>query len=326
MIKLASVKKKLSSESLLALTAEELEFYFLRRLDSLLRSKRVLVRRELEYLLGETGPGSRRIDPELLRYLTNEQVFTDSLIGRLPEIEARIAGKKTKLQNHILSDLQSQKNASFISALLGQYFKSLEIRSVIPLIFAGSFRQIPVHILVNNGGWIMPDRILFDFVSQARQSRCLAVVIAKKVHGILFPLFKSLGIIGANTYQTYVSGKTCREREKLEQEFNDSKKSDSLPWRVTYNERLEDLQELARHVSDLYHEGNMLKRFLEETLPRMAVETYSRGLDQQISLDGSFREIVMRLKDERLKVHLREWIEKRTALLTELEKQKNQKD
>ena len=137
----------------------------------------------------------------------------------------------------------------------------------------------------------MPDRILFDFVSEARPSQCLAVVIAKKIHGILFPLFKSLGIIGTNTYMTFVSGKTCREREKLEHEFGNPKRSDSLPWTITYNERLEDLQELSRDISDEYYEGNMLKLFLEETLPRVTAEAYSRGLDLNINLHGNFQDV-----------------------------------
>jgi hypothetical protein len=71
MTTLSSVKQKLSTQPLSALTAEELKAYFLHRLHKLLRDKCVLVRRELEYLLGETGPGTFRIDPELLRHLTD---------------------------------------------------------------------------------------------------------------------------------------------------------------------------------------------------------------------------------------------------------------
>jgi hypothetical protein len=41
---------------------------------------------------------------------------------------------------------------------------------------------------------------------------------------------------------------------------------------------------------------------------------------------GSFQDIVKRLKDEKLKMRLDEWIEKRTALLTDLEKLKSKKD
>ena len=65
MATLQSVKEKLLSKPLDFLTAGELELYFRYRVDGLLRSKIVLAKRELEYLLGETGPGTVRINPEL---------------------------------------------------------------------------------------------------------------------------------------------------------------------------------------------------------------------------------------------------------------------
>jgi hypothetical protein len=326
MTKLASVKEKLLTQPLICLTAEELELYFLHRVDNLLRSKMVLVRRELEYLLGETGPGSGRIDPELVGGLTDKRLFTGSLIAHFPRMATSFASKKTKLQDLVVGDLHSAKSVDLMAVLFGHYVESLEIRNTCPLVFGGSIRRVPVHIIVNNGGWIMPDRILFEFVSQARQSRCLAVVIAKKIHGILFPLFKSLGIVGTNTYQTYVSANTYRNCGKLQQQFRNPNRSGSLPKPITYNEQLEDLHELSRGISDEYYEGNVLKLFLEETLPRVAPEAYSCGLDESIKLDGNFYDVAMRLKDEKLKARLLWRIEKRTALLAGLENLKSKKD
>lgn len=202
----------------------------------------------------------------------------------------------------------------------------LEIRSVSPLVFAGSLQQVPVHNLVVNGGWIMPDRILFDFVSEARESPCLPVVIAKKIHGILVP---ALQVIGDHRYE-YVSdirfGKRYWECAKLQQRFRNPKRGNSLLKSITYNERLEDPQELSRDISDEYYEGNVLKRFLEEILTREAAEVYSRGLDQRINFDGNFQDVAIRLKDEKLKVRLCQWIEKRSALFAGLENLKPKKD
>jgi hypothetical protein len=150
------------------ITAKELKANFKQRVRNLLRERLVLVKRELEYLLGETGPGSLRIDPELLRCLTNKRLFTSPLITHFPKAKS-CASKKTELQNLVVSDLHSPKSANLMSVLLGHYIESLEIRSVSPLVLVGAFEETPVHFLVNNGGWVMPDRTLFDFVSEAQK-------------------------------------------------------------------------------------------------------------------------------------------------------------
>ena len=191
MPKLTSIKKKLAKHPLSPLTPKELKVYFIYRLHNLLGQKRVLVRRELEYLLGETGPGMLRIDPELLHSLTDEQIFTDSLMAHFTEMTGAITNQKTKIQERISEDLCSQEAAKLMATLLGHYIQSLEIRTLHPLVFKGSFEQVPVHVLVINGGWLMPDRILLGFLGEAQRSQSLPLVIAKKIHGILFPLFKS---------------------------------------------------------------------------------------------------------------------------------------
>jgi hypothetical protein len=58
----------------------------------------------------------------------------------------------------------------------------------------------------------------------------------------------------------------------------------------------------------------------------VAAEVYSDGLDEHINFDGNFQDVAMRLKDEKLKVRLCQWIEKRTALLAGLENLKSKKD
>jgi hypothetical protein len=64
------------------------------------------------------------------------------------------------------------------------------------------------------------------------------------------------------------------------------------------------MPEAMRDISDEYYEGNMLKRFLEEILPTKVAEVYSRGLVQQIDLNGNYQNVAVRLKDEKLKVRL----------------------
>jgi hypothetical protein len=165
-------------------------------------------------------PGSRRIDPELVACITDEKLFTSSIISHFPEDLKKISDRKTKLQSYVFDDLHSPASAKLISTLLGHYVKSPEILSESPMIVAGSFRKVPAQILFVNGGWVMPDGHLLNFISEARKAGRLAVVIAKKIHGILFPFFKPIGVVGANTYKTYVSGRTYRGCKKLEKEFS----------------------------------------------------------------------------------------------------------
>ena len=70
--KLKEIQNKLNKYPISSLSKEEIELYFDHRLQNLLLSKKVLVRNELEYLLGETGPGNLRIEPDLFRLLVDK--------------------------------------------------------------------------------------------------------------------------------------------------------------------------------------------------------------------------------------------------------------
>ena len=322
MPKLTSIKKKLASNPISALTAEELKVYFDYRLQNLLKDKRVLTRRELEYLMGETGPGTIRIDPGLLPHLTEKSIFIDSLMDHLPELTKAVRAQKTELQELIAKDLRSQETADLTRTLLAPHIQSLKTRTLHPLVFQGSLEHVPVHVLVANGEWLMPDQLLLDFLGEAQRSQSLPIVIAKKIHGILFPLFKSLGIIGTNTYVCHVSESTFLKYEELDRELSTHQVS-ATPLRVSYNERVENLQELTQDIRHDSYAGNLLKNFLAVTLPEQAEDSYATWSLQPRDFNGSFEDVVKGIDGGKLRTQLLKWIKNRKTLKAKLEKLKS---
>ena len=84
---LKTVINKLYKQPIHALTADELGMYFEHRLEKLINDKKVLTRNELRYLLSETGPGNRRIDPRIISRLADQDIFISPIYATLPEIQ-----------------------------------------------------------------------------------------------------------------------------------------------------------------------------------------------------------------------------------------------
>ena len=87
--KLKEIQKKLNKYPISTLSKEEMGLYFEHRLQNLVSSKRVLVRNELEYLLGETGPGNLRIEQDLFRLLADKGSIVQSPFESIPEIKLK---------------------------------------------------------------------------------------------------------------------------------------------------------------------------------------------------------------------------------------------
>lgn len=85
--RLKTVINKLNKHSISSLTSDELNIYFDHRLEKLIHDKKVLTKDELSYLLSETGPGNRRIDPRLIPRRVNEDVLVSPLYETPPEIK-----------------------------------------------------------------------------------------------------------------------------------------------------------------------------------------------------------------------------------------------
>src|SRR3990167_4386871 len=94
--KLKEIQNKLNKYPISSFSKEEIELYFDHRLQNLLLSKKVLFRNELEYLLGETGPGNLRIEPDLFRLLVDKGSFVQSPFESIPEIKKLKTLKKLR--------------------------------------------------------------------------------------------------------------------------------------------------------------------------------------------------------------------------------------
>ena len=207
---LKAVINKLNKHPIFALTAEEIGMYFEHRLDKLIHDKKVLTRNELTYLLSETGPGNRRIDPRLISLSVDQDIFTSPLYATLPEVQ-KLKGQKEKVEKYIQTQKWSKETKGLGIELIGTYLKKIKVTSDDPFIVEASFDGTPISCLIRNGDWVFPDSELFSFLKTAQEQKKFPVVISKKISGILFPVFKALSVLGLNLHKTFLP----KDGEKL---------------------------------------------------------------------------------------------------------------
>ncbi len=198
--KLKEIQNKLNKYPISSLSKEEIELYFDHRLQNLLLSKKVLVRNELKYLLGETGTGNLRIEPDLFRLLVDKGSFVQSPFESIPEIK-KLETLKETAEKHIEKNINAPETQELLIKILDNYLKKSRVVSKEPFIIEGELNKIPASCLIQNGGWLLPDTELFSFLKSSQGQRKFPVIIAKKISGILFPVFKGLSIMGLNTYK-----------------------------------------------------------------------------------------------------------------------------
>ena len=104
---LKTIINKLNKHPISSLTADEVNIYFEHRLEKVVHDKKVLTKNELSYLLSETGPGNRRIDPRLIPRRVKEDMLVSSLYEALPEIQ-ELREKKMKVEQYLLTLLLFQ--------------------------------------------------------------------------------------------------------------------------------------------------------------------------------------------------------------------------
>ena len=161
--KLKEIQKKLNKQPISSLSREEVKLYFDHRLQNLISSKKVLVRNELEYLLGETGPGNLRIEPDLFRLLASKGSFIQSPFENIPEIK-KLKAQKEAAEKHIEKNINASETQNLLTKLFGNYLQKIKVASKEPFVIEGELNTIPVTCLIKNGGWILPNTELFSFL------------------------------------------------------------------------------------------------------------------------------------------------------------------
>lgn len=296
--KLKEIQNKLNKQPISSLLREEVELYFDHRLQNLISSKKVLVRNELEYLLGETGPGNLRIEPDLFRLLADEEPFIQSPFENIPEIK-RLKTKKEAVEKHIDKNINAPETQNLLAGILSNYLKKMKVVSKEPFIVGGELKAVPMVCLIKNGEWILPNTELFTFLKSAQEQKRFPVVIAKKISGILFPVFKGLSIMGLNTYKIFLPEKS--------KEIIDAVKS---------NEEL--LRELKYNNQFQFNECEPVQNFFEVILEEH-IDAYSRNFAQsKVKIADNFIDTVSQFKKNKATRGLIENYKNKQRLINEL--------
>ena len=288
---LKTVINKLYKQPIHALTTDELGMYFEHRLEKLIHDKKVLTRNELGYLLSETGPGNRRIDPRIISQLADQDIFISPLYATLPEIQ-KLKEQKEKVEQYMLVHKASKETRELIIELIGKYLKSIKTVSDNPFVVDAIFGDTPIPCLIQNGDWVFPDSELFSFLKTAQEQKRFPVVISKKISGILFPVFKGLSILGLNLYKTLLP----KEGEKLIMSSVYKPKESFLP-ELKYNDQFQFLtKEYVENIQDEYWNSDQLKNFFEGVLPNNIAVCYKNFLSLKISIADNFIDTVSQFR------------------------------
>lgn len=276
------VKKKLDKYPISSLTSEELRVYFAHRVEKAAESKKVITINELNYQLSETGPGDRRFDPRFIPFLTQEKFFTSSFYKKVDLFEGLLENKQ-KVDIYVNDNKESENTKKLLIKVLGHYLIDIKVVSNEPFIIDASFNNIPITCIIKNGGWILPNKELFTFLKNTQDRKRFPVVIAKKISGILFPLFKGISILGLNLYKTYLP-------EQARDLVNNATLKIEGPFSsLEYSDQLQFLdKEYTTEIKEEYWNGDAVHNFFEHILPKNLDTYYDNFLNTKIKIGDDF--------------------------------------
>lgn len=301
--KLKEVQKKLNKQPISSLLKEEVELYFGHRLQNLVSSKKVLVRNELEYLLGETGPGPTRIEPDLFRVLVDKETLVRSPFESIPEIQ-KLKALKEAAEKHIEKAIGAPETQNLLVKIFANHLKKTKATSEEPFIVEGELNKIPISCLIKNGAWILPNVELFSFLKSSQEQKKFPVVVAKKISGILFPVFKGLSIMGLNTYKIFLPEESRKVIEAV--------KSDEEMLRdLKYNNQFQFIDKTS--IDDV----EPINSFFEEILGSRIDVYYKNFLQLKIEVADNFVDTVSQFRKNKATRALIENYERRQKLMAE---------
>lgn len=301
--KLKEIQKKLNKQTLSSLSKEEIGLYFEHRLQNLVSSKKVLVRNELEYLLGETGPGPTRIEPDLFRMLASKETLIRSPFESIPEIQ-KLKALKEAVEKHIEKVIGAPETQDLLVKIFANHLKKTKVTSEEPFIVEGELNKIPISCLIQNGAWILPNAELFSFLKSSQEQKKFPVIVAKKISGILFPIFKGLSVMGLNTYKIFLPEGS---REVIE-----AVKSDEEMLRdLKYNNQFQFIDKTSvKNVEPI-------NSFFEEILGSRIDVYYKNFLQLKVGVADNFIDTVSQFRKNKATKGLIESYERRQKLIAE---------
>lgn len=218
------ILKKLKRSGTYRFPFTDLYIYAGYRLIELIENEHVVHYDELMYRFCEVGPGNRRFDPLTVDILINSDIYrkyfekhaitrkdqwfhkeSGSLDIQFLKIKEKIfkAVKESSETRSLFELLKNTLEAIFEacgyateSFLINENNKYLEFRL--------KSKKLGGELLLrfyNTTDWIYPDSWqLWDLLQKAHKENCIPVLIASRIHGSCFPLFKAVGIFARITY------------------------------------------------------------------------------------------------------------------------------
>lgn len=301
---LKNIKKKLLNSKynvISTLSIDESKIYLSYRYKNLLLKNGVLTYRELEYLLCEVGQGKLRLDPGFINPILKYKTDLNSI-----KSFKTIFDQKRKLDKAITDNISSKATKNMVAELYRPYLRKINTNSINPFIISGDFNGIPITILTKNGEWVMPDTELLNFIKLAYEQKKLPIIIAKKIHGIIFPIFKEISVIGNNLYYSFVSTKIYN----LVNDFNFKYKDSHFP-KIKYNEKLINIETLSEPPY-------LLSDFFEIHLPNI-IEAYSKNfLSREITRVKIFKGLVNKINNTKVRNYFNKWYKHRQMILNNI--------
>lgn len=267
----------LNKYHLISLSPEELRTYVEYRIEKLVSSKLVLLPGELQYLLCETGPGNIRLNPRFLKKIKLEPHYISPILGKLPDVEM-IVNKKKSIEEYVQTH---NDKADALKGILPLTLPQEQSDGGF-LNFDGQIDGTPVRCLVANGKWIYPDSNLFLFLKKCQEDQVQPLIVAKKIHGILFPIFKQLGVMGLSTYKTFLPAKA---RSIVEIRFSEE----------TYLEKIKYHDQFLYGISATAG-SDPIGNFFNETVRDRLALTYKTFTTSPVSIRANLEDTVTQFR------------------------------
>jgi hypothetical protein len=222
--KVKEILKKLKRSGTYRFPFVDLYIYAGYRLIDLIENEHVVHYDELMYRFCEVGPGNRRFDPLTVDILINSDIyrkyFEKSAIKRKDQwfhkesggLDIQFFKIKEKIFKVIKENSESKKLFELLKNTLEAIFEACGYTTESFLInennkyldFKLKSKKLGGELLLrfyNTNDRIYPDSWqLWDLFQKAHKEDCIPVLIASRIHGSCFPLFKALGIFARVTY------------------------------------------------------------------------------------------------------------------------------
>jgi len=277
-----AVKDKVIRSSISRLSSTELCSYLSYRLVELINRENIVSYDELLYRFCEVGPGNLRFDPLTVEAFLESKLCEDLFAKKsIERTEGWIcfktdgAGKISARMKRKISDgiEKSVYSKECLKALKKDVLKVIEgagygiLSSIINdkkhyleilLISSQPKRRILLRFY-NSNEWIYPfSGQIWKLFKEAGNKECIPVLVAPRIHGSCFPLFKAIGILARSTYGLF----SMKSSDEIKESVLNTDERELLSIR---NITVGKIYCLSRGEADQYLE--CLRQLLEIAIP-----------------------------------------------------------